>query len=120
MFGEIRRRYSDVRRLYAHLEAKNLDLIMAEARGAVIRAYAADGTARGEGIVMELPHRKADDTEASFHLSIMDRMTGEAGSGEVRADYTIRRGERVDTYEIKDGRAHLVKRARTSRPTGVG
>jgi hypothetical protein len=47
-------------------------------------------------------------------------MAGEGGSGEVRADYDIRRGERVETYEIKDGRVRLVKRARASRQTGAG
>jgi hypothetical protein len=111
MFGEIRRRDPDVHKLYAHLEAKNLELIGAEARGAVMRAYAADGTAQGEGIVMELPHRRADGAEASFHVSSKDWMAGEgeAGSGEVRADYDIRRGERVETYEIKDGRARPVE-----------
>ncbi len=109
MFGEIRGRYSDVRELYTHLEAKNLELIGAGARGAVMRAYAADGIARGEGIVMELPHRRSDGAEATFHVSIKDWMAGEGGSGEVRADYDIRRGELVETYEIKDGRVRLVE-----------
>lgn len=109
VFAEIRGRYSDVRKLYAHLEAKNLELMGAGTRGAVMRAYAADGTARGEGIVMELPHGRADGAQASFHVSIKDWMAGEGGSGEVRADYEIRRGERVETYEIKDGRAQLVE-----------
>ncbi len=109
MFGEIRRRYSDVRELYAHLEAKELEPIGAGARGAVMRAYAADGIARGEGIVMELPHRGSDGTEASFHVSIKDWMAGEGSSGEVRAEYEIRRSGQVDTYEIKDGRVRLVE-----------
>ena len=74
-----------------------------------MRAYAADGVARGEGIVMELPHRRADGAEASFHISIKDGMVGEGGSGEVRAEYEIRRGERVDIYEIRDGRVRLVE-----------
>jgi hypothetical protein len=122
MFGAIRRRDSNVRELYAHLKAKNLKPIRREVRGAVIRAYAADGTARGEGIVLELPHRKADGTEALFYVSIKDWMTGEGGvwSGEVRTDYDIRRGEQVDTYAIKDGRARLAKRVRTSRQTSPG
>jgi hypothetical protein len=108
MFGAIRTRDSNLGELYAHLKAKNLDLIRNEVRGAVIRAYAADGTARGEGIVMELPHRKADGTEALFRVSIKDWMADEAGSGEVRADYSIKRGEQVESYEIKGGRAHFV------------
>jgi hypothetical protein len=122
MFGAIRRRDSDVRELYAHLKAENWDLMSKEVRGAVIRAHAADGTARGEGIVIELPHEKADDTEALFHVSIKDWLAGEGevGSGEVRAEYTIRRGEQVDTYAIKGGRAHLAKRVRTSRQTSLG
>jgi hypothetical protein len=109
MFGEIRRRYSDVRKLYAHLEAKKLELIGAGVRGAVMRAYAADGTVRGEGIVIELPHRRSDGTEASFHVSIKDWMAGEGGSGEVRVDYGTKRGGRVEIYEIKDGRVRRVE-----------
>ncbi|MDQ3943396.1 MAG: hypothetical protein M3254_09865 [Actinomycetota bacterium] len=109
MFGEIRRRYSDVRELYAHLKAKKLELIGAGARGAVMRAYAADGTVRGKGIVIELPHRRSDGAEASFHVSIKDWMAGEGGSGEVRVDYDIRRIGRVETYEIRDGRVCLLE-----------
>ncbi len=109
MFGVIRRRYPDVHKLYAHLEAKNLEQIGAGVRGAVMRAYAADGIARGEGIVLELPHRGSDGAEASFHVSIKDWMGGEAGSGEVRAEYEIGRGERVESYEIRDGRVRLVE-----------
>jgi hypothetical protein len=109
MFGEIRRRDPDVRKLYAHLEAKNLELIRAEVRGAVMRAYAADGIARGEGIVMELPHRRSDGAEASFHVSIKDWMGGGAGSGKMRADYAFRRGEQVETYEVQAGRVRLVE-----------
>jgi hypothetical protein len=45
---------------------------------------------------------------------------GEGGSGEVRADYDIRRGERVEIYEVRDGRARRVKRAAASGQTGVG
>jgi hypothetical protein len=59
----------------------------------VIRAYAPDGAARGEGIVVELPHRRADGTEAVFSVSIKDGITGEGKPGEVRADYVIGRGE---------------------------
>ena len=95
-----------MRTLYARLEGKNVDLIRDEVRGAVMRAYAANDTARVEGIVLELHHRRADGIEVSFHVSIKD---WKAGSGEMKVDYTIRRGERVDTYAVKDGRAHLVK-----------
>ena len=59
----------------------------------MIRAYAPDGAARGEGIVVELPHRRADGTEAVFSVSIEDGITGEGKRGEVRADYVIGRGE---------------------------
>jgi hypothetical protein len=55
----------------------------------VIRAYTADGAAPGEGIIMELPHRRADGTEAMFNVSIKDGMPGEGKPGEVRADYVI-------------------------------
>jgi hypothetical protein len=75
-----------------------------------MRACAADGAARGEGIVIELPHRRSDGAEASFHVSVKDWTAGgEGGPGEVRADYEIRRGGRVETYEIRDGRVCLVE-----------
>jgi hypothetical protein len=109
MFGGIREGDPDVRKLYTDLEAKGLEPVRDEARGAVMRAYAADGAARGEGIVIELPHRGADGAEASFHVSVRDWMDGEGGSGEVRADYEIRRGERVENYEIQDGRPRRVE-----------
>jgi hypothetical protein len=94
LFGSIRRRNPDVRKLYANLEGKGFGLIRGRARGAVMRAYAADGIAREEGLVIELPHRGAAGTEASFHVSIKDGMTGEVGArpAEVRADYAIREG----------------------------
>ena len=42
----------------------------------MILAYAPDGAARGEGIVMGLPHRRADGTEAVFSVSIKDGIIG--------------------------------------------
>src|SRR3712207_2145408 len=109
MLGEIRGRYSEVRKLYAHLDAKKLEPIGAGARGAVMRAYAADGVAHAEGIVLELPHRGADGAQATFRVSIRDWMDGGDEPGEVRADYETRRGERVETYEIGDGRVRFVE-----------
>jgi hypothetical protein len=111
MFDAIRRRDADVRKLYADLEEKNLSLIRDRVRGAVICAYAADGTARGEGLVIELPHKRADGTEAVFNVSIKDDITGggRAKSGEVQADYAIRRGEQVEAYAVRDGRVSLVQ-----------
>lgn len=104
--------------LYANLEVKNLGLIKKLVRGAVMRAYAADGTEQGEGIVIELPHRGVGSTEASFHVSVEDGMTGEGEvkSGEVKADYAFREGERIDTYAIKGGQMRLTESGRT----GVG
>jgi hypothetical protein len=93
MFEVIRGRYAGVRRLYSNLEEGNFGLIGDRARGSVIRAYATDGAARGEGIVMELPHKRADGTEAVFNVSIKDGMTGEGEPGEVRVDYVIGRGK---------------------------
>jgi hypothetical protein len=101
MFDEVRRRDTSVRTLYANLRGKDFGLIRDQVRGAVVRAYAADGTARGVGIVMELPHRRADGAEAVFNVSVKDGMTGEGWSGEVKADYDIRCGKQVDTYEIR-------------------
>jgi hypothetical protein len=69
-----------------------------------MRAYATNGAAWEEGVVVELPHRRADGTEASFHVSIKGWT-----AGEVRAEYEIRDGERVDTYGIEDGRVRLVE-----------
>lgn len=102
LFASIRRRNSDVRRLYADLQGKGFGLIRGRARGAVMRAYAADGIARGEGLVIELPHRGAGGTEASFHVSVKNGMTGEveAKPDEVSADYAIREGERINTYTL--------------------
>jgi hypothetical protein len=106
LFDSISRRNPDVRRLYADFEGKGFGLIRGRARGAVLRAYAADGIPRGEGLVIELPHRGPGGKEASFNVSIRDRMTGEAGArpAEVRADYAIREGGRIDTYTIEGGR----------------
>jgi hypothetical protein len=115
MFDIIRKREPDVRKLHAHLEAKNFDLIEERARGSVIRAYAADGVARGEGIVVELPHEGTDGAEASFHVSIKDTMTGEGGLCEVRTDYVIRRGKQTDTYTIEGGRAYRCGKKRSGK-----
>ncbi len=93
MFDVIRERNAGVRELYANLEEGGFGLMVHRARGSVIRAYAPDGTARGKGIVMELPHKRADGTKAAFNVSIKDGMTGEGNPGEVRADYVIGRGE---------------------------
>ena len=109
MFGGIRSGDPDVRKLYRHLKTKDLELVGDEARGAVMRACAADGATRGEGIVIELPHRRSDGAEASFYVSIKKWMVGEGNSAEVRADYEIRHAGRVETYEIRDGRVRLVE-----------
>ncbi len=89
LFDAILGRDAGVRKLYSNLEEGDFGLIRDRARGSVIRAYATDGIARGEGIVMELPHKRADGTEAVFNLSIKDGMTGEGKPGGVRADYAI-------------------------------
>jgi hypothetical protein len=108
LFASISRRNPDVRKLYANLEGKGFGPIKGRARGAVLRAYAADGIPRGEGLVIELPHRGAGGAEASFHVSIKDGMTDGLGvkPAEVRADYAIREGGRTDTYTIEGGRTH--------------
>ncbi len=114
MFEVILRNYPGVRKLYASLEKKGFELVEREVRGAVIRAYSADGVARREGIVIELSHESVDGTEASFNVSIKDGVAGEAdGSGGVKADYGIRRGGQLDIYEIEDGRSLLTRAAGT-------
>lgn len=115
-FEVIRKRDSSVGKLYASLQEKGFESIGEQARGAVIRAYSADGVARGEGTVIELPHKSADGTEAKFNVSIKDRTAGKGGvgSGEAKADYEIMRGERLDVYKFKDGRPQLAKVAKAS------
>jgi hypothetical protein len=116
-FNAIRARERDVRKLYAHLKEKDFDLIGKRAQGSVMRAYAADGIVRGEGVVMELPHEGAAGADASFNVSVKDRMDseGEAKSCEVRADYVIRRGKQAGTYTIEEVRPHLCKKERPGR-----
>lgn len=106
LFDSISTRNPDVRRLYADFEGKGFGLIRGRARGALLRAYAADGIPREEVLVIELPHRGPGGKEASFNVSVRDGVTGEAGArpAEVRADYAIREGGRIDTYTIEGGR----------------
>ena len=86
MFDVIRKGDAGVRELYSDLQEGGFGLMGDRARGSVIRAYAADGAARGEGIVMELPHKGADGTEAVFNVTIKG---GTTGGGGIRADYAI-------------------------------
>jgi hypothetical protein len=85
-----------------------------------MRAYAADGIPRGEGLVIELPHRGAGGKETSFHVSIKDKMTDGLGAKlpEVRADYAIREGGRTDTYTIEGGRTR--REPQGSQPSRLG
>ena len=108
-FNAILAREPDVRKLYAHLREKDFNLIGKRARGSVMRAYAADGIVRGEGAVMELPHKGVAGVDASFNVSVKDGMAGEgkAKSCEVRADYVIRRGKQTSTYTLEEVRPHL-------------
>jgi hypothetical protein len=108
-FNTIHAREPDVRKLYAHLKKKDFNLIGKWARGSVMRAYAADGIVRGEGVVMELPHEGATGADASFNVSIKDKMVseGEVKSCEVRADYVIRGGDQAGTYTIEEIFPHL-------------
>jgi hypothetical protein len=114
-FNTIHAREPDVRKLYAHLKEKDFNLIGKWARGSVMRAYAADGIVRGEGVVMELPHEGATGADASFNVSVKDRMTseGEVKSCEVRADYVIRRGNQASTYTIEEIFPHLCRKERS-------
>jgi hypothetical protein len=106
MLGVIRRQDPNVRGLYADLEGKGFALMRSRARGTVMRAYSADGVARGGGIVVELPHEGPDGAIAVFHVSAKEGIDGEGDSGndEASADYSIRRGARVETYAIEDKR----------------
>ena len=111
-FNTIHAREPDVRKLYAHLKEKEFNLIGKWARGSVMRAYAADGIVRGEGIVMELPHEGATGADASFNVSVKDKMVseGEVNSCEVRADYVIRGGDQDGTYTIEEIFPHLCRK----------
>jgi hypothetical protein len=105
MFDVVRGRDACVSELYSNLEEGNFGLIRDRARGSVIRTYAPDGAARGEGIVMELPHTRTDGTEAVFNVSIKDGMIGERKPREVKADYVITRGAQiVEAYAVRGGR----------------
>ena len=116
-FNAILARETDVRKLYAHLKEKDYNLIGTRARGSVMRAYAADGIVRGEGVVMELPHEGVAGVDASFNVSVKDGMAGEgeAKSCEVRADYVIRRGKQAGTYTIEEVHPHLCRKERPGR-----
>jgi hypothetical protein len=116
-FNAILAKEPDVRKLYAHLKEKDFNLIGKRARSSVMRAYAADGIVREEGIVMELPHEGVAGADASFNVSVKDGMAGEgeAKSYEVRADYVIRRGKQAGTYTIEVVRPHLCRKERPGR-----
>ena len=111
-FNTIHAREPDVRKLYAHLKEKDFNLIGKWARGSVMRAYAADGIVRGEGVVMELPHEGAAGADASFNVSVKDKMAseGEVKSCEVRADYVIRGGDQAGTYTIEEIFPHMCRK----------
>ena len=95
MFDAIRSRNPEVRGLYADLEGRGFSLIPNRVRGTVMRAYSADGLARGGGFVVELGHETMDGAIAWFHLSARERMGDSAVPDEVSADYTVRIGERA-------------------------
>jgi hypothetical protein len=99
VFDDIRGRDPDVRKLYAHLEAEGLELIGDETRGAVMRAYTAGGSARGEGITVELPHRRG---MARKPPSTSPSRTGRA----------------AETARTRSGRTMRSGAARGSRSTG--
>ena len=111
VFDTIRTRKPDVCRLHTHLREKDFNLIGERARGLVVRAYAAGGIVLGEGVVIELPHEGVAGTDASFNVCVKDEMSskGEAKSGEVRADYVIKRGKQAGTYMIEEVRPHPCK-----------
>jgi hypothetical protein len=111
-FNTIHAREPNVRKLYAHLKEKDFNLIGKWARGSVMCAYAADGIVRGEGIIIELPHEGATGADASFNVSVKDKMVseGEVKSCEVRADYVIRGGDQDGTYTIEDIFPHLCRK----------
>lgn len=77
-----------------------------------MRSYTGDGVARGGGIVVELPHEGMNGEIASFHLSVREGAGGGGvlGSDEVSADYSIRRGERVERCGIQAGSATSSRR----------
>jgi hypothetical protein len=105
MFDAVRSRDPDVSKLYADLEGEGFSLVLDRARGTVMRAYSADGLARGGGVVVEMAHERPDGAIAWFHVSAREGTGGaDTGSDEVSADYTVRLGERVETCAIEGGR----------------
>lgn len=97
MFDAIRSREPSVRELYVDLEGMGFSLILDRARGTVMRAYSADGLARGGGLVVELGHERPDGAIARFHVSTREKMGGSAVPAEFSASYTVRIGDRVET-----------------------
>jgi hypothetical protein len=61
---------------------------------------------------MELPHEGAAGADASFNVSVKDKMVseGEVKSFEVRADYVIRGGDQDGTYTIEEIFPHLCRK----------
>ena len=95
MFEAICGRHPGVDGLYADLEGEGFYLIPGRARGTVMRSYTADGVARGGCIFVDLPHEGTVGEIAVFHVSIREGTRG-GSRAEARADYSIRRGERVE------------------------
>ncbi len=114
IFDAVRSGDPEVRGLYADLEGEGFGLIADRARGTVMRAYSADGVARGGGIVVELPHEGPGGALAWFHLSAREEM-GDAASDDVSADYSVWRGGRVETRTAKGGRARSERYTRRGR-----
>lgn len=98
MFGAVRGTDSSVRELYAHLQEKGFVLLPERARGTVMRTYSADGLPGSGGAVIELPHEGPDGALAWFHVSAREGTEDDRDrvADAVSADYSIRRGPRVE------------------------
>lgn len=112
VFNSVRKQDANVRKLVASLASKDFDLVRAQARGMIIRTYAADGTAQGGDIILRLPYRKANGQKAQFGVFLKGGLAGggQAQPGRVKADYTILSGKQLLAYTVRSGQVRLVQR----------
>lgn len=115
VFNTVRRQDPNTRKLYAHLQNSKFNLVRTQIQGAVVRTYAADGTAQAASTYINLPHKKANGTSSFFTIRIIGGVANGSGAtaGKVKVDYGIftRTGGFI-TYAVVSGivkRVHEIK-----------
>jgi hypothetical protein len=94
LLSAIRRRDPRVGALYARVRREGYSVLTDRVRGTVMRAYTADGLARGGGIVVELACERGDGTRARLCVSARERNCG-AIPQKSRAGCALEPGERL-------------------------